>query len=135
MRKAMSLCAALVVVLMADSAMAQLVTTNDGLAVWYDVRATAAEITSPVAPYTVGTSTQVLSMWKKGINIAFVDDVSAGNGGGPGDGQTLFISPRLPTNTNNWWDGLGLHWTGFLKKSGHVVLSDQSVKDIHTYIT
>ena len=133
MKKALILSATLAVVLMANSAMAQLVTSNDGLAVWYDVRATAAAITAPAAPFTTGTSVLV-TVGKKATVV--VNDVSAGNLGGPGDAQILYMSPRLPVDNNPTQpSGLGLHHAGFFNKKGIFISSDQSIKDIHTYIT
>ncbi len=108
------------------------VTTNDGLSIWYDTRPTVQTILSPTQPYTVGTSVEV-HVGK--VPFSQVSRTDAGNAGGPGDGQTLFVSPRLPNNpafqpTVN----LGLHWTGFNSKP-FPVLVDQSRKSIFRYIT
>jgi hypothetical protein len=130
MRKYGILCAGLVVALASTTAKAQVVDTNpadgaDGLAVWYDGRNIAGPtFPAPAAPYTVGTSLQSL----KGKTVV-ANDVRAGNAGGPGDGQVLYISPRLPASP--LVAGFGLHWTG--KKVGQIV--DQSNKSLYKYIT
>lgn len=123
MKKFGILCAGIAVVLASQAAKA-VVTTNDGLAIWYDVRSTAASITAPAAPFTLGNSVEQL----KGKALVSVNS-EAGNGGGPGDGQILWISPRLPKRTD--FPTFGLHWTG--KKSNALV--DQSVKSLYKYMT
>lgn len=100
MKKAMLLCAALAVVMMAQSAMAgtpttqlPVVTTNNGLAVWWDVRNSATDnfTTMPIGSDNVFTRGQQLAYKKGGLILT-----TASNSGGPGDGQVLRISPRLP---------------------------------------
>jgi hypothetical protein len=102
------------------------VTTNAGLTVWYDVRPTISEITvAPVTPFTIGTSTAaVLSKKESVLGLA------AGNDGGPGDAQILWVSPRLPIGALPG-SGHGGHVTGNAKK-GFV---DQSVKNLYAFIT
>lgn len=133
MKKFGIMCAGLVVALASTTVKAQVVDTNasdgaDGLAVWYDVRNIAGPtFPAPVAPFTLGTSLQSL----KGANV-LAHRVNAGNGGGPGDAQTLFMSCRLPQNILPTHSPNGLHWTGKSIAGG---LINQSIKNLHKYIT
>jgi hypothetical protein len=122
MRKLTILAAGVAVALAASTARAQ--GTNNGLTKWYDVRATAASITAPVAPFTNGTS--VLANAKKAANK--VPNITPGNGGQGGDGAILFMSPELPLNATT---GLPAQYTGSAKK-GFV---DHGKKNLYTYIT
>lgn len=128
MKKFGILCAGIAVVLASQAAKA-VVTTNDGLAIWYDVRSTAGAITAPVSPWTNGTSTQLTVGKANTLVVPFTED---GNGGGPGDGQTLFMSPRMP---NGPILALGLHWTGTKNKAGVVTAIDNSNKSLYKYMT
>jgi hypothetical protein len=125
MRKSAMICLAGVAAMMiASSAKAvPVVTTANGLSVWLDVRDTSGAITSPVAPWTVGTS-----LFTNKKTTTFTRSVIEGNDGGPGDGYVLYISPRLPTVAP---DTLGKHWTGSVKKG----FINQSVKTLSEYIT
>jgi hypothetical protein len=88
MRKFTILAAGVAVALAASTARAQ--GTNNGLAVWYDVRPTSAAILAPVAPFTNGTSVN------NGAKTNTVFQVNAGNLGRAGDAAILFMSPELP---------------------------------------
>lgn len=128
MKKFSIICAGLALAF-ASQAQAQVVDTNaadgaDGLAIWFDTRNSVASILTPAAPFTDGTSREML----KG-KILIVNNVEAGNAGGPGDGQTLWVSPRLPANPA--FPGFGLHWTG--KKASALV--NHSIKTISKYAT
>jgi hypothetical protein len=127
MKRFACLCGGLAVLVAAQSAKAvPVVTTNAGLTVWYDVRPTINEITvAPVTPFTIGTSTAaVLSKKESVLGLA------AGNDGGPGDAQILWVSPRLPIGALPG-SGHGGHVTGNAKK-GFV---DNSVKNLYAFIT
>lgn len=132
MKKFGIMCAGLVVALASTTVKAQVVDTNaadgaDGLAVWYDVRNIAGPtFPAPAAPFTLGTSLQSV----KGAKV-LSHRVNAGNAGGPGDAQTLWISPRLPLNILATHGGKGLHWTG--KTTPNLI--NQSLKSLHKYIT
>lgn len=126
MKRFACLCGGLAVLVAAQSAKAQVVATNAGLSVWYDVRPTINEITvAPVAPYTRGQSL-FSAVFGKGN---FVENVIAGNSGGPGDGQVLRISPRLPLDPGG--SGFGSHVTGNAKKG----FKDNSVANLYAFIT
>jgi hypothetical protein len=125
MKRFACLCGGLAVLVAAQSAKAQVATTNGGLAIWYDVRSSTGSILAPSAPFTVGTSTAaVLSKKESVLGLA------PGNSGGPGDAQILWVSPRLPVGTAPG-SGYGGHVTGNAKK-GFV---DNSVANIYAYIT
>ncbi|HWL92716.1 MAG TPA: hypothetical protein VNT79_04205 [Phycisphaerae bacterium] len=125
MKKFGILCAGIAVAFAAQAARAQVADTNNGLTIWYDARATAASIMSPAVPYTNGTSVQVGATAKAYVQAAIVD----GNNGGPGDGQFLYISPRLPEDPAT---GFSLHCTG-TKKGGFK--NNQSIKTLYKYAT
>lgn len=134
MKKFGIICAGLVVALASQAARAQapVVDTNpagaatDGVSIWYDIRNTAAAITAPPANsiHRRGLSIQ------QGAKVLLQPQVNAGNNGGPGDGEVLYLSPRLPANPAN--PGFGLHWTPGAVKGTFV---DQSVKSIFKYAT
>ncbi len=134
MKKFGIICAGLAVALAAQTAKAQVVDTNDGLSIWYDNRATAAAIVTPTSTaHIAGTSVEV-TVGK--AQTLIVRNTASGNGGGPGDGQTLFVSPRLPVNpafqpTVN----LGLHWVGIKNKAGTVIATDYSRRTLYKYMT
>lgn len=71
-----------------------LASTADGqLTLWYDVRPTLSEIDAPVPPYTNSAS---LSTHFPPCGQAY----PLCNGGGRGDGQIIYLSPKIPDVTD-----------------------------------
>jgi len=60
---------------------------NAQLNLFYDVRATAAEIAAPAAPYTNSASLDDVYYYGQSYPLY--------NGGGRGDGQVIYLSPKL----------------------------------------
>jgi hypothetical protein len=118
MRKLTILAAGVAVALAASTARAQ----NNGLVVWFDVRPTAAAITAPVAPYTLGTST-LANVGKK-----LVPNITPGNAGRAGDAAILFLSPELPLRADT---GAGAHCT----KKGANPFVNNSQQNLYAYMT
>lgn len=132
MKRFACVCGGLAVLVAAQSATAQLTTTNNGLTIFYDVRQTVPEITvAPVAPFDRGQS-----LWMRliGKNNA-IPNVAAGNAGGPGDAQVLRLSPRLPVDDTIVGTST-FRLAHVNRKTGKaVVLVDASVKHLYAYIT
>ena len=89
MKRFACLCGGLAVLTMVQSAAAQVLTTNSGLAVWYDTRTNTLpaaknhpvnqSIDVPGTPYTNGVA------FADGAGKNAVSDIPADNLGGPGD--------------------------------------------------
>ncbi len=136
MRKLTILAAGAAVALAASTAQAQITVTNDGLSLWYDNRATVAEINAPTVPHTNGTSVEVATGGKS--PQVLVRDIIAGNAGGAGDGAVLFVSPRMPNNPllSDGMNQRGLHWVGSKNAKGQFVnLANRSLASLHRYAT
>lgn len=136
MKKYAILCAGLAVALASQTAKAQVVSTNNGLAIFYDTRGVNTDISSPAANSINRRGTSALTVTGKTGTILVHPAIGAGNNGGPGDGEVLYVSPRLPTNPLfQPTVTLGLHWTGTKNKAGVVTAVNQSLKSLHKYAT